>query len=85
MPVPAPFIEGLDRVFADERTGNEVYLLGQFGRGGVAGRRFPEYFWIAWLYKVPIGTQVLLLLAAAELLKLSLRNLEGTTTKRRVN
>ena len=29
--------------------------------------------------------EVLLLLAAAELLKISLRNLEGTTTKRRVN
>lgn len=63
LPVPAPFIEGLDRVLDTERTGANVYLLGQFGRHDVPGRRFPEYFWIAWLYKLPIGTQVLLLLA----------------------
>jgi Dolichyl-phosphate-mannose-protein mannosyltransferase len=63
LPVPAPFIEGLDRVLANERTGYDVYLLGQLGRNGVAGQRFPEYFWIAWLYKLPIGTQVLVLLA----------------------
>ena len=33
------------------------------GKGGVVGRRFPEYYVVAWLYKGPIATQLLLLLA----------------------
>src|SRR5262249_59715238 len=64
LPVPAPFIEGLDRVLDTERTGANVYLLGQFGQDDVPGRRIPEYFLVAWLYKLPIGTPLLLLLAA---------------------
>ena len=65
VPVPAPFVESLDRVFADERAGANPYLLGQVGKDGVPGRRFPEYFAVAWLYKEPIATQVILLLALA--------------------
>jgi hypothetical protein len=65
VPLPGPYLQGLDRVLADERGGAKVYLLGEFGKDGVAGRRFPEYFPVAWLYKEPIATQVLLLLALA--------------------
>jgi hypothetical protein len=63
VPVPAPYLEGLDLVLLDERGGANPYLLGQVGKGGVPGRRFPEYFAVAWLYKMPIPTLVLLLLA----------------------
>src|SRR6185295_19701096 len=63
VPVPAAYVEGLDWVFANERGGVNVYLLGELGKDGVVGRRFPEYYPIAWLYKEPIATQLLLLLA----------------------
>jgi hypothetical protein len=65
VPVAAPYLEGLDRVLANERGGFNVYLLGRFGKDGVHGRPFPEYYAVAWLYKEPIPTQVLLLLALA--------------------
>jgi 4-amino-4-deoxy-L-arabinose transferase-like glycosyltransferase len=63
VPVPWPYIEGLDWVLAREREDTNVYLLGKLGKDGVAGRRFPEYYAVAWLYKMPIATQLLLLLA----------------------
>jgi hypothetical protein len=63
LPVPWAYVEGLDWVFHNERGGVNVYLLGEMGKGGVVGRRFPEYYPVAWLYKEPIATQVLLLLA----------------------
>jgi len=64
VPVPRPYVESLDWVLALERSDrNNVYLLGQVGRDGVPGRRFPEYYAVAWLYKEPIATQLLLLFA----------------------
>jgi Dolichyl-phosphate-mannose-protein mannosyltransferase len=63
LPVPYPYVEGLDWVLADERAGVNVYLLGQLGKDNVPGQRFPAYYLYAWLYKVPIGAQVLLLAA----------------------
>ena len=63
LPVPYPYVEGLDWVLADERAGVNVYLLGQLGKDNVPGRRFPTYYLYAWLYKVPLGTQALLLAA----------------------
>jgi dolichyl-phosphate-mannose-protein mannosyltransferase len=63
VPVPYPYIEGLDWVLADERAGVNVYLLGQLGRDNVPGRRFPSYYLYVWLYKVPLGAQALLLAA----------------------
>ena len=65
VPVPGAYIEGLDWVFHNERGGVNVYLLGEMGKGGVVGRRFPEYYPVAWLYKEPIATQVLVLIALA--------------------
>jgi hypothetical protein len=46
-----------------------VYLLGQLGKDGVPGRRFPEYFPVAWLYKVPIAAQLLFLAAIVSYLR----------------
>ena len=64
VPVPWAYVEGLDWVLNDERAKEwNVYLLGEMGKGGVVGRRFPEYYAVAWLYKEPIATQLLLLLA----------------------
>jgi hypothetical protein len=64
VPVPVPYLEGLDRVMETERSGtNNVYLLGEVGKGWIPGRRFPEYYAVAWLYKEPIATQILLLVA----------------------
>ncbi len=64
VPVPWAYVEGLDWVLHDERAQQwNIYLLGDIGKGGVVGQRFPEYYLVAWLYKEPIATQLLLLLA----------------------
>ena len=63
VPLPYAYVEGLDWVLALERQGTNIYLLGQLGKDNVPGRRFPEYYAVAWLYKEPIATQVLVLLA----------------------
>ena len=60
VPVPEPYVQGLDRVLAIERAGRKAYLLGQVG---AAGERFLAYYPVVWLYKEPIATQILLLLA----------------------
>lgn len=64
VPVPYPYLEGLDWVIQRERTNTgfgRIYLMGEtrFARG------FPGYYVIASLLKVPIATQVILLLAFA--------------------
>ena len=58
MPVPYPYMQGLDRVMAKERSGEghgNSYLLGEL--------RHPEgfsgYFLIAYLLKTPIATQLI--------------------------
>ena len=62
LPVPYPYVEGLDWVVDDERTGSShgnIYLLGETRQGeGFAG-----YFFYACLYKLPLATQFLLLAA----------------------
>jgi dolichyl-phosphate-mannose-protein mannosyltransferase len=66
IPVPWAHVEGLDWVLHDERAQEwNVYLLGEMGKGGAVGRRFPEYYLVSWLYKEPIATQLLLLGALA--------------------
>ena len=62
VPVPYPYLEGLDWVLDRERTNTGfggIYLLGElrFGKG------FPGYYFIASLLKVPIATQIVLLAA----------------------
>jgi 4-amino-4-deoxy-L-arabinose transferase-like glycosyltransferase len=60
VPVPEAYLQDLDLVLAIERGGTRVYLLGRFG---AEGERFPHYYAVLWLYKVPIATQLLLVLA----------------------
>jgi hypothetical protein len=62
IPLPYPYLEGLDLVSFEDRTGfacARVYLLGQLSWEG-----FPGYYLIAFLFKVPLAIQLLCLLAA---------------------
>jgi hypothetical protein len=64
VPVPYPYLEGLDWIIQREQTNTgfgRIYLLGEtrFGEG------FPGYYFIATLLKVPIATQVILFAAFA--------------------
>jgi hypothetical protein len=61
VPVPYPYLEGLDWVQFNERTGgnfSRVYLLGRLSETG-----FPGYYWIAFLFKVPLAIQAAIALA----------------------
>ena len=63
IPLPAPYVEGLDRCRFRERTGHMFglnYLLGELNPPGKA---FAGYYFIAYLLKVPIAIQILLLMA----------------------
>ena len=58
VPLPYPYLQGLDLVVKNERTGTSygnIYLLGQT-RPGNEG--FIGYFFVASLLKVPIATQL---------------------------
>jgi hypothetical protein len=62
VPVPYPYLEGLDWIVQRERTNQgfgHIYLLGEtrYGEG------FPGYYFVAFLLKVPIATQIILLAA----------------------
>ena len=60
VPVPYPFLQGLDRISFRERTGfgfGRIYLLGQLRKG----EGFPGYFLVASLFKVPIASQLVVL------------------------
>lgn len=62
VPLPYPYLEGLDLSSFEERTGfgyGRVYLLGQLNREG-----FPGYYFLAFLFKVPLAIQALCILAA---------------------
>ncbi len=62
LPIPYPYLEGLDAVTAHEREGSSfgrLYLLGELRED----RAFPGYYFYAFLYKVPLATQFLLLAA----------------------
>jgi hypothetical protein len=56
VPLPYPYLQGLDLITYNERTGESRgpnYLFGQLSKQG-----FPGYYFVAWLYKVPISVQV---------------------------
>lgn len=62
VPVPYPYLEGLDWIVQREQTNEgfgNIYLLGKthFKEG------FPGYYFVAYLLKVPIATQIILLSA----------------------
>jgi 4-amino-4-deoxy-L-arabinose transferase-like glycosyltransferase len=62
VPLPYPYLEGLDWVKYNEETGKSfgaVYLFGEFKKG----EGFPGYYFYVFLYKVPLGVTILLLLA----------------------
>jgi hypothetical protein len=66
LPVPRPFVEGLDRVYHRERAGGgsgNIYLLGELRAPGSNG--FASYFLVVGLLKTPIPTIVILLVAFA--------------------
>lgn len=70
LPVPRPFVEGLDRVFHRERSGGgsgNIYLLGEVRPPGSPG--FPAYFLLIGLLKTPIPALAALMAAAALLWK----------------
>jgi hypothetical protein len=62
VPLPYPYLEGLDLVRLADRTGESygnIYLLGQTRKpGGFAG-----YFFVASLFKVPLVSQIAFLVA----------------------
>ena len=63
IPLPYPYLEGLDLVLHNEQTGTSygnIYMLGQI-RNGSDG--FFGYYFIASLFKVPIVSQLMYLLA----------------------
>jgi hypothetical protein len=70
LPVPRPFVEGLDRVFHRERNGGgsgNIYLLGELRAPGSEG--FPSYFLVVGFFKTPIPTLIALALALALLVR----------------
>jgi Dolichyl-phosphate-mannose-protein mannosyltransferase len=58
VPVPQPYVAGLDMVARDVRAGSLSYLHGKFSAAG-----FRDYYLVALLIKVPLGTLALLVLA----------------------
>jgi hypothetical protein len=59
LPVPQPYLAGLDMVTRDAHDGTLIYLHGNFSRHG-----FRSYYLVALLIKTPVGTLLLLAIAA---------------------
>jgi hypothetical protein len=67
VPLPHPYLRGLDLVRYRERSGRgwaKVYLLGRFSKEGIKG-----YYLVASAFKMPISEQVLFLLAIVAYLR----------------
>jgi len=59
VPVPYPFLDGVDYVAYHEQTGinhGRVYLLGKLAP---PGQGFPGYYFVATLFKAPLAVQIL--------------------------
>ncbi|MGK7928103.1 MAG: ArnT family glycosyltransferase [Spirulina sp.] len=72
IPLPISYLRGLDMGKYKQETGfgnGYTYLMGQLGIENNEVKGFKEYFFIAFLYKVPIATQLILLLAIINLIK----------------
>jgi hypothetical protein len=66
LPLPRPFIEGLDRVFHRERSGGgsgNLYFMGELRTPGSEG--FVSYFLVVGLLKTPLPAIAALIIAAA--------------------
>lgn len=62
VPTPYPYLEGLDWVLERERLGSvfgSLYMLGELRDG----RGFDGYYFVAYLFKVPLSIQILFLAA----------------------
>jgi hypothetical protein len=58
LPLPFAYVQGLDMVSRDSRSESWSYLRGRYSSTG-----FRSYFFWAFLVKVPLATQILLVLA----------------------
>lgn len=70
LPVPRPFIEGLDRVFHRERNGGgsgNIYFMGELRSPGSQG--FVTYFLVLGYLKTPVPALLVLMLAGILLAK----------------
>jgi len=70
LPVPRPFVEGLDRVFHRERNGGgsgNIYFLGELRSPGSEG--FLTYFLVIGALKTPLPALLTLILAVPLLLR----------------
>ena len=68
VPVPYPYLEGLDWIVHRERTGDgygDLYLLGELREG----KGFPGYFLVAMLFKLPIGLLLILVFSLVVYIK----------------
>lgn len=66
IPLPHPYLEGLDWVRHTERTGEgygNIYLLGQLKEKGPDFDGFKGYYFIASLFKEPIAIQLFVIFA----------------------
>src|SRR6266480_6358654 len=68
LPLPVPYVQGLDICKLEERMGQgwrNIYMAGELrvNRHDGTLRGFPVYYFYAALFKVPIATQVIFLLA----------------------
>jgi len=73
VPVPYPYLQGLDMSADDEAHGKSygnVYLLGQLGNSrDPRFHGFKSYYAVAWFFKEPIALHVLFLLGLLEVRK----------------
>ena len=68
LPLPVPYVQGLDLVKFEERMGEawgNIYMAGQLRVNHHDGtlRGFPGYYFYAALFKVPIAKQIIFLVA----------------------
>lgn len=64
IPLPYPYVEGLDWLIFNERNGEgfgNLYLLGKLQTKGEGYKGFKGYYFYAFLFKVPIATQLFIL------------------------
>jgi len=59
LPLPSPMIEGLDWVSYNQKTGKTFGNIYMLGKHAMRGEGFKAYYLIVWLFKIPIGTQML--------------------------
>jgi Dolichyl-phosphate-mannose-protein mannosyltransferase len=68
LPLPVPYVQGLDLIKFEERMGQgwrNIYMAGnvRVNRGDGTLRGFPGYYFYAAFFKVPIATQIIFLAA----------------------